>query len=144
MFLVINILIVALQFRATYNEGNKKHMKIHYKKHKIYLNKQDKDFIIKNFGTIINQKSGHFILESNKRYLIRYSSDCKYIRVLTTFAPDFYLDYVDNETNIIDILKMSDKRNIAFSKIIYKTKYDKIIKDSLNIIDPLNYNIIKI
>nr|DAS06762.1 MAG TPA: hypothetical protein [Caudoviricetes sp.] len=119
-------------------------MKIHYKKHKIYLNKQDKDFIIRNFDTIINQKPGHFVLESNKKYLIRYSHELKYIRVLTTFASDFYIDCVDNETNIIDILKMSDKRNIAFSKIIYKTKYDKIIKDSLNTIDPLNYNIIKI
>ena len=125
-------------------------MKIHYKKHKIYLNKQDKDFIIKNFDTIINQKPGHFILESNKKYLIRYSSDYKYIRVLTTFESDFYIDCVDNEyyddyeTNKIDILKMSDKRNIAFSKIIYKTKYDKIIKDSLNTVDSLNYNIIKI
>ena len=125
-------------------------MKIHYKKHKIYLNIQDKDFIIKNFNIIISQKSGHFILESNKRYLIRYSSELKYIRVLTTFAPDFYIDYVDNEyyddceTNKIDILKMSDKRNIAFSKIIYKTKYDKIIKDSLNTVDSLNYDIIKI
>lgn len=125
-------------------------MKIHYKKHKIYLNKQDKDFIIKNFDTITNQKSGHFILESNKRYLIRYSSKLKYIRVLTTFEIDFYIDYVDNEyyddyeTNKIDILKMSDKRNIAFSKIIYKTKYDKIIKDSLNTVDSLKYNIIKI
>ena len=38
---------------------------------------------------------------------------------------------------------MSDKRNISFSKIIYKTKYDKIIKDSLNTVDSLNYNIIK-
>ena len=125
-------------------------MKIHYKKHKIYLNKQDKDFIIRNFDTIINQKPGHFILESNKKYLIRYSSDHKYIRVLTTFESDFYIDYVDNEyygdceTNKIDILKMSDKRNIAFSKIIYKTKYDKIIKDSLNTVDSLNYSIIKI
>ena len=125
-------------------------MKIHYKKHKIYLNKQDKDFIIKNFDTIINKKQGHFILESNKKYLIRYSSDYKYIRVLTTFESDFYIDCVDNEyyddyeTNKIDILKMSDKRNIAFSKIIYKTKYDKIIKDSLNTVDSLNYNIIKI
>ena len=125
-------------------------MKIHYKKHKIYLNKQDKDFIIRNFDTIINQKSGHFILESNKKYLIRYSHELKYIRVLTTFESDFYIDWVDNEyyddceTNKIDILKMSDKRNIAFSKIIYKTKYDKIIKDSLNTVDSLNYNIIKI
>ena len=125
-------------------------MKIHYKKHKIYLNKQDKDFIIKNFDTIINQKSGHFILESNKKYLIRYSRELKYIRVLTTFESDFYIDCVDNEyyddieTNKIDILKMSDKRNIAFSKIIYKTKYDKIIKDSLNTVDSLNYDIIKI
>lgn len=125
-------------------------MKIHYKKHKIYLNKQDKDFIIRNFDTIINQKPGHFILESNKKYLIRYSCELKYIRVLTTFEPDFYIDCVDNEyyddceTDKIDILKMSDKRNISFSKIIYKTKYDKIIKDSLNTVDSLNYNIIKI
>ena len=127
-------------------------MKIHYKKHKIYLNKQDKDFIIKNFDTIINQPQGHFILESNKKYLIRYSHELKYIRVLTTFEPDFYIDCVDNEyyndytteTHKIDILKMSDKRNIAFSKIIYKTKYDKIIKDSLNTVDSLNYDIIKI
>ena len=125
-------------------------MKIHHKKHKIYLNKQDKDFIIRNFDTIINQKPGHFILESNKKYLIRYSHELKYIRVLTTFESDFYIDCVDNEyyddyeTNKIDILKMSDKRNIAFSKIIYKTKYDKIIKDSLNTVDSLNYNIIKI
>lgn len=125
-------------------------MKIHYKKHKIYLNKQDKDLIIKNFNIITNQKPGHFILESNKRYLIRYSHKLKYIRVLTTFETDFYIDYVDNEyydnieTNRIDILKMSDKRNIAFSKIIYKTKYDKIIKDSLNTVDSLKYNIIKI
>lgn len=127
-------------------------MKIHYKKHKIYLNKQDKDFIIRNFDTIINQKPGHFILESNKKYLIRYSHELKYIRVLTTFESDFYIDCVDNEyysdynteTHKIDILKMSDKRNLAFSKIIYKTKYDKIIKDSLNTVDSLNYNIVKI
>lgn len=117
-------------------------MKITYKNYTIYFNKSSniKDLIIKNFDIIKNQKSSHFILESNKCFLIKISHDLKYIRVLAQFEKDFKIQYLDdvyikeiNKFFDIYIVKISEKRNFCDVSTHNKlTKYDKIIKDSLN------------
>ena len=117
-------------------------MKITYKNYTIYFNKSYniKDLIIKNFDIIKNQKSSHFILESNKCFLIKISHDLKNIRVLAQFEKDFKIQYLDdvyikeiNKFFDIYIVKISEKRNFCDVSTHNKlTKYDKIIKDSLN------------
>ena len=117
-------------------------MKITYKNYTIYFNKSYniKDLIIKNFDIIKNQKSSHFILESNKCFLIKISHDLKYIIVLAQFEKDFKIQYLDdvyikeiNKFFDIYIVKISEKRNFCDVSTHNKlTKYDKIIKDSLN------------
>ena len=117
-------------------------MKFKYKKYTIYFNKSSniKDLIIKNFDIIKSQKSSHFILKSNKCFLIKISHDLKYIRVLAQFEEDFKIQYLDdvyikeiNRFFDIYIVKISEKRNFCDTSTNNKlTKYDKIIKDSLN------------
>ena len=117
-------------------------MKITYKKYTIYFNKSYniKYLIIKNFDIIKNQKSSHFILEYNKCFLIKISHELKYIRVLAQFEKDFKIQYLDdvyikeiNKFFDIYIVKISEKRNFCDVSTHNKlTKYDKIIKDSLN------------
>lgn len=117
-------------------------MKITYKNYKIYFNKSSniKDIIIKNFNIIKNQKNSHFILKSNKCFLIKISHDLKYIRVLAQFEEDYKINYLNdvyikeiNRFLDINIVKISEKRNFCDLSTYNKlTKYDKIIKDSLN------------
>ena len=117
-------------------------MKITYKNYKIYFNKSSniKDLIIKNFDIIKNQKNSHFILKSNKCFLIKIFHDLKYIRVLAQFEEDYKINYLNdvyikeiNRFLDINIVKISEKRNFCDLSTYNKlTKYDKIIKDSLN------------
>ena len=117
-------------------------MKFKYKKYTIYS--KCKDLIIKNFNNIINQDSGYFILESDKKYLILLSKELKYIRLLVSFSNDFYIDYIDNDFKKIEILLLSDLKNFSYFVDLEKTKYDRKIKNSLKNRDTLDLDIIKV
>ena len=111
-------------------------MKFKYKKYTIYS--KCKDLIIKNFNNIINQDSGYFILESDKKYLILLSKELKYIRLLVSFSNDFYIDYIDNDFKKIEILLLSDLKNFSYFVDLKK------IKNSLKNRDTLDLDIIKV